>query len=595
MSDAAPAQADRAMHDRTPPRLAPGTRLILIAVPVVLLLGTIGLVLAWRNYQSQRALVIDESRLLAASAAADADGFLRGQIALLEAAAASPTMRGPDLAPMEVYLRELLAVQPQMLGIGWIDLDGVIRATATPSDTDAPTVVADRDYFQEVTRAGAPFVSAASTGRPTGRPAVTVAVPTRDTGGALTGVIGARIGLGQLEDAITTVRPRGGGDVLIVDRAGQLIVEPDRPAPTIRDVSASPLLQQARARGSDVLTGVTGLREGPDRIVSFAPVPTGGWIVFLDRPADDAFATARRTLIAEVVALAGVLVAGIAGLVWTGSRLNRAAAERERLLVREQEARAEAEAAVQLRDQVLAGVSHDLKSPLTTIRGLAQVLARQVSRAPDPSPNLRDGLDRIDAATAKMASMMDELLDAARLQMGQPLELNREPTDLIALARAAADVHQRTTERHRIHVEEGPTALVGDWDRARLERVLDNLLTNAIKYSPEGGTITLTVAGERGAEGGWASVSVRDEGIGIPADDLPHIFDRFYRAGNVTGRIAGTGIGLAGARRIVEQHGGTLTAAAAPDRGSIFTMCLPLDSLPEPETDTICSEPVHQP
>lgn len=586
MDDATVVATDQTGEARPSSRLAPGTRLILIAVPVVLLLGAIGLVLAWRNYQSERDRVIDESSLLAASAAADAERFLRGHIALLEAVAASPTMRGPDRAPMEVYLQELLAVQPQILGVGWIDLTGVTRATATSTGAEMPINVADRDYFQEVARTGEPFISDASEGRPTGRPAVSVAVPTRDTGGTLTGMIGARIGLEQLEDAITAFRPRGVGDLLIVDRAGQLIVQTDQPS-EIRDISSSPLLQQARGQGTGILSGVTGLRGRPDRIVSFAPAPAGGWIVFLDRPVEQALAPARETLTAEVVGLIGVLVAGVGGLLWTGRWLNSAAAERERLLSKEREARTEAESAVQLRDQVLSSVSHDLKSPLTTIRGLAQILRRQVSRSPDPEPGLADGLDRIDVATVKMASMMDELLDAARLQMGQPLELNREPTDLAALAHAAADTHQRTTERHRIQVANGGAALVGDWDRSRLERVLDNLLTNAIKYSPDGGTITLALSGSRTEGDGWARLDVRDQGIGIPAEDLPHIFDRFYRAGNVTGQIAGTGIGLAGARRIVEQHGGTLTAAAAPDRGSIFTVCLPLEPAPEPEEDIV--------
>jgi signal transduction histidine kinase len=557
-------------------RLAPGTRLILFAVPVVLLLGAIGFVLAWRNYQSQRVLLVDESKLLAVSAAADADRFLRGEIGLLEAVAASPTMRGPNQAAIEVYLQELVTAQPQMLGIDWIDLGGAVRAMAPAMEAEATLNVSDRDYFQSVTRQEAPYVSAATAGRPADRAAVVVAVPTRDTGGALSGVISARIGLDQLEEALTAFRPRGAGGLLVVDRADTLIVDTEQRAAR-RDLSGSALLQRSRERDSGVWTGVEGLDGAAERIVSFASAPSGGWVVFVERPADDAFAPARRTLIAEIVGLAIVVLAGTGGLIWTGRWLNRVASERERLLANERAARTEAETAVQLRDQVLAGVSHDLKSPVTTVRGLAQILRRQVNRLPDAPPGLGDGLDRIDAATVKMVSMMDELLDTARLEMGQPLQLNREPMDLVALARSVADTHQRTSNRHQIVVEEGSTPLVGDWDRPRLERVLDNLLSNAIKYSPDGGTITLTLSGARDGEGGWARLTVQDEGIGIPADDLPHIFDRFYRARNVTGKIAGTGIGLAGARMVVEQHGGTLTAARAPGRGSIFTLCLPFD------------------
>jgi signal transduction histidine kinase len=442
---------------------------------------------------------------------------------------------------------------------------------------ESPANIAEQSYFQSVTQHLAPYVSAANAGKLDDHATITIAVPTRDTGGALTGLIGARIGLSLLEESLTAFRPHGAGRLLVVDRADRLIVNTEERA-GFRDLSASALLHRSRAHDIGVQAGVDGLEGASDRIVSFASAPVGGWMVFVERPADDAFSRAEETLITEAVALTIVMLAGAGGLLWTGSWLNRVAAEREQLLTNERAARAEAEDAVQQRDQVLSGVSHDLKSPLTTVRGLAQILRRQVSRLAEAPPGLSDGLDRIDAASVKMVSMIDELMDAARLETGQPLELNQEPMDLVELTRGVADTHQRTTDRHRIVIEEGTTSLVGDWDRPRLERVLDNLLSNAIKYSPDGGTITLTLSGIRQEHGGWATLTVRDEGLGIPADELPHVFDRFYRGRNVAGKIAGTGIGLAGARLIVEQHGGTLTAARAQGRGSKFTMCLPLDS-----------------
>ncbi|MGE0540012.1 MAG: ATP-binding protein [Dehalococcoidia bacterium] len=562
-----------------PSRIAPGTRLIVIATPIVILLGAIGLILAWRSYQSERDQVIDESRLLAVSAAADANRFLRGEIALLEAVASSPTMRGPNWAAVEVYLHELVASQPQMLSISWIDLTGSTRAAAPAGMADPAADLSGREYFKAVTQQQASYVSAAQAGEPDDHAAITIAVPTRDTGGELIGLIGARIGLFSLEESLTAFQPRGSGRLLVVDRADQLIVNTEESA-GFHDLSASELLRRSRERDTGVQADIDGLQGDPNRIVSFASAPVGGWMVFVERPADAAFSRAEETLITEVVALTFVVLVGVGGLVWTGRWLNRAAAEREQLLTNERTARAEAEYAVHQRDLVLSGVSHDLKSPLTTIRGLAQILRRQAGRLAEAPPGLSDGLDRIDAASVKMVSMIDELLDAARLETGQPLELHQEPMDLVALVRGVADTHQRTTDRHRIVVEEGTTPLVGDWDRPRLERVLDNLLSNSIKYSPEGGTITLTLSGIRDDNdegGGWAKLTVQDEGLGIPADELSLVFDRFYRGENVAGKIAGTGIGLAGARRIVEQHGGTLIAARAPGRGSIFTMCLPFE------------------
>ena len=245
----------------------------------------------------------------------------------------------------------------------------------------------------------------------------------------------------------------------------------------------------------------------------------------------------------------------------------QAAEERSRLK--------EAELALRERNQVLATVSHDLKTPLTVIRGQAQLLRRRVEHAQTLEPErVRKGLELIETATIRMTSWIDELLETAHLQAGRPVTLRQEPTDLVGLAWQAAADNQRLTERHRIRVESDERKLVGLWDATRLARVLDNLLGNAIKYSPEGGDISVRVA----REGATAVLSVGDAGVGIPEADLPHIFERFRRGGNVVGRFAGSGIGLAGASQIVRQHGGTISVASQPGHGTVFTLRLPLDA-----------------
>jgi signal transduction histidine kinase len=117
-------------------------------------------------------------------------------------------------------------------------------------------------------------------------------------------------------------------------------------------------------------------------------------------------------------------------------------------------------------------------------------------------------------------------------------------------------------------------------DAARIERVLANLLSNAVKYSPTGGDIVVRIAREEDAYGPRAAIAVQDAGIGIPAADLPHIFERFRRAANVTGHFQGTGIGLASARQIVELHGGAITAHSVEGNGSTVIVHLPLHASP---------------
>jgi PAS domain S-box-containing protein len=225
--------------------------------------------------------------------------------------------------------------------------------------------------------------------------------------------------------------------------------------------------------------------------------------------------------------------------------------------------------------EFLADVAHDLKNPLTAVRVQAQVMARRL-RAGRLDEDVADaGLTAIEANTERMARRIDELGDVAQLRLGRTLELRPESTDLVGLAKHLAATWQHTAERHEIRVVAEVPTLVGAWDPTRLERVLENLLSNAVKYSPRGGPIELRVCREDGPEGGWATVSVRDEGIGVPAADLPWIFERYRRAGNVAGRLPGTGIGLAGARQIVEQHGGSIAIASDEGQGTTVTVRLP--------------------
>jgi signal transduction histidine kinase len=238
----------------------------------------------------------------------------------------------------------------------------------------------------------------------------------------------------------------------------------------------------------------------------------------------------------------------------------------------------DARMSAQAREELLSIVSHDLKNPLASIKGYAQLLRRRIERLGIPdAARLLDGLTKIDTASARMVAQIDELLDAARLRAGQPLDLDRERIDLAALVRQVAAEHQQTTQKHAIQVVSGVSELYGSYDAARIERVFANLLANAIKYSPQGGAIVIDIAHEQIDDKLWAVVAVRDQGVGIPAADLPHIFDRFHRAGNVARQIQGTGIGLSSARQIVAQHNGSIEVMSQEGVGATFTVRLPLE------------------
>ena len=237
----------------------------------------------------------------------------------------------------------------------------------------------------------------------------------------------------------------------------------------------------------------------------------------------------------------------------------------------------EAQQGIDARDEFLSMAAHDLKTPLASVKATAQLLRRRLARAQAPDSNrLISGLESIDETTTKMAAQLDEFVDSARIQMGQGLELRREPVDVVQLACSVATEQQKTTDKHEIHVQTSHPKLVANADGVRLTRVLDNLVSNAIKYSPTGGAVDIRLSLKCSTAGNAVLIAVQDHGLGIPEADLPLIFDHFRRAANVDGRIGGSGIGLASAKHVVEQHGGTIDVASIEGIGSTFTVCLPL-------------------
>jgi signal transduction histidine kinase len=229
------------------------------------------------------------------------------------------------------------------------------------------------------------------------------------------------------------------------------------------------------------------------------------------------------------------------------------------------------EEATRLKDDFLSAAAHDLKTPLTTLVAQTQLLLRRTQRAPDAPADIK-ALERMEREAVRLKTLVLELLDASRTEQGQ-LVGTREQVDLTAVARQVGERHE--SSRHPFHFENNG-AIVGQWDRVRIEQLVENLVENAVKYSPEGGPVQVKVW--KNGDDRTACLSVSDSGIGIPSQDLPHLFDRFYRAGNVNDRqFSGMGLGLFICQGIAEQHGGRIWATSRPQQGSTFHVELPLD------------------
>jgi signal transduction histidine kinase len=226
------------------------------------------------------------------------------------------------------------------------------------------------------------------------------------------------------------------------------------------------------------------------------------------------------------------------------------------------------EEATRLREDFLSAAAHDLKTPLTTLIAKAQLMERQAIRNPTAPANLA-GLQLLVREGQRLKQIVLELLDAARAEQGN-LVGERAPVDLVALSQEICARHNAAG--HQCDVE-SRAPVIGMWDAFRITQLLENVTENAIKYSPLGSAILLNVS----SDSACAYLSVTDQGIGIPAHDLPHIFERFYRAANVDDRrYAGMGLGLFICRGIVEQHGGRIYASSQPGRGSTFHVELPI-------------------
>lgn len=251
------------------------------------------------------------------------------------------------------------------------------------------------------------------------------------------------------------------------------------------------------------------------------------------------------------------------------------ALDHARLYAAAQAARAQAEQAVRLRDDILTVATHDLRTPLTSVRGRADVVRLRVQAGvPLEAAWLDIQMQGITEAVGRLSATIDEMSDVARLQVGQALELHWEDLEVGALVHTALADYSLPVPGAppvQVHLPAGAAGAGVQGDRARLLRVLHNLIGNAVKYSHQGSPVCVSVA----VQEPWVVVSVRDQGVGIPAEELPQVFTRFFRASTAQG-IPGTGIGLAGARAIVEQHGGQLTLESAVGQGTTVTMRLPL-------------------
>jgi signal transduction histidine kinase len=221
-------------------------------------------------------------------------------------------------------------------------------------------------------------------------------------------------------------------------------------------------------------------------------------------------------------------------------------------------------------DELITIISHDLKNPMASIKGYADLLLRRSARNPE-DPNRR-GLQIISEQIVRMNGLLDKLLDLSRIS-DERLRLDRRPADLTHIVAHVVAELRTTTGRAELILEGAEDVYIGAFDMGRISQAIEQIISNAISYSPEGSPVVVQLA--RAPE--EVLISVTDRGIGIPATEQERIFEPFFRASNAANR-AGMGMGLFVARQILTRHGGRIWFESAEGQGSTFSIALPINA-----------------
>jgi signal transduction histidine kinase len=403
----------------------------------------------------------------------------------------------------------------------------------------------------------------------------------RERGGRLDALLEIQRALGgeeplevRLERAVAlvgaTLRADHAGLVLLADD-GTLAVVGSKVSEAFRKDSAA---ARALATGSAILVGDLDVDPRLRSKIPRRPTPSRGLVLPLDtgsgrvgvlaiERAGDLGPAARRSARELTLHLA---------LAVENARLML----KERRFARELEDKVD-QATRRLREidraksEFLSVVSHELRTPLTALQGFSELLLERVV----PPDRARRYLGHVRTETQRLGRIVTDLLDLSRIEAGRPLELRPERVDLGELIERNVDLFASQHPRHRIEgqVADGLGAVSADRDA--VDRMLKNLMSNAVKYSPRGGRVRVAaaVAGDRPDT---VELTVEDDGVGIPAEDLPRIFDRYVRIANAETRAAsGLGLGLHVVRSLAEAHGGAVEVESLPGKGSRFRLLLP--------------------
>jgi len=565
--------------------------LLAVLLPVVLVQAAI--FYAW--YREQRSAALQSDLELARAVGAAFDAFVRDvlhqELAIGLALSAVPSECGEACQEMLVAsTREY----PPIGHYSWVDRQGRIVASSEPRAVGRD--ISDRPPYREVAGGRDWAVSDLFLEQIDGQPAFAVIRGVRDPRGVLRGMVVAVVWAERLGSVLSVPRDRAGA-IAIVDRQGRSVYR--YPAVSLPWEQRDPLKAQPAVAGA--LAGYESTATqgsvvvGQSWIGAATPIRSIGWVASASQPLAGALAPLRESFLRILLLLlAGIAAGHLCAMVarrWLTRPIGRLRDHALAIGRGELTRRAVQSGPAELRDlaaafnrmaeeigrreeqreDILRMVSHDLRGPLTIIQGQAQLLLRALEKA-GADGHQRLKAQAILASSQRMNAMIEDLVDSARLEAGT-LRLAPRPVALRPLLLELKERLAGVLESERIRIQ-APQDLPPIWaDPNYLERILVNLLSNALKCSPSPSEVTLAVA----HDGDQAVISVADRGPGIPPDELPHLFQRYFRTRLARERHwEGLGLGLYIVKMLVEVQGGRIWVQSEQGQGCTFSFTLPL-------------------
>ena len=584
-------------------------RLFIVVAAAVLPLAAMSGLALYAGYQQQRHQAERSGLDIARAFSTAIDAELSRTTSVLQVLADSVLLDRADLTGFHARAHAARQAQTGWRAVVLSDLEGKVILNSEVAYGDPVMPIVERESLAQVVRTSAPAVGFLAKGQ-NGRWAFPVRVPVMQDGKARY-VLSAVIDPEAILTLLQKQRVPGDWVVAVADSKGLRVARTRSMLETL-GTPFSPTLVQMMDRGGAEGTGITHNSEGDAVFTAYTRASETGWVTAVGLPTTRVDASGRRSFMALGAGILLSIVVGLlaafymarsiaspmdrlraaaialgrgeripppstdireikdvgASLVTASDELDRARVEREELLRSEQAARATAESANRAKDEFLAMLGHELRNPVGAISNAASLLDNP-RIGPEQAVRARGVITR---QVSHLARLMDDLLDAGRAVMGK-IVLRPQPLDLAAVAMQSLATLKATGRLGGHRVEQELKAAWVSADPIRLDQVIGNLVVNAVKYTPEGGLIRVSV----GREGGEAVLRVTDNGIGIEPSLAARVFDLFVQGDRLLDRSqGGLGIGLTLVRRLSELHGGIAeVSSAGTGRGSEFTVRLP--------------------